>query len=296
MRLFTALLFAVALTVSGCAHTNPRDQMNRSVQTGVARALDGVPIAYDVRGAGEPALVFIHCWSCDRTFWREQVEVFATDHQVVTMDLAGHGESGRNRERWSVSGLAGDVEAVVESLGLERVILIGHSMGGPVALAAAARMPKRAAGVVAVDTLHDVEANWSEQDREQIIGAFEKDFDGAMDRFVRMLVRADVDPQLLEEMVERGQAVDRTAAVDLMRNFADLDLGDLLRAVEVPVRAINAAPAPPFQPATEVEANRKYADFDVVLISDVGHYIQLERPAFFNQRLRETLAELSADR
>jgi pimeloyl-ACP methyl ester carboxylesterase len=85
--------------------------------------------------------VFVHCWACDRTYWREQVDVFAADHQVVTLDLAGHGESGAGRETWTVKGLAGDVQAVVEALDLERVILIGHSMGGPVSRRHAAYAP-----------------------------------------------------------------------------------------------------------------------------------------------------------
>ncbi|HSL83506.1 MAG TPA: alpha/beta fold hydrolase, partial [Thermoanaerobaculia bacterium] len=121
-----------------------------AADTATVEAADGVPIVYEVSGPAEaagPALVFVHCWACDRTYWREQVDVFAADHRVVTLDLAGHGESGAGREAWTVTGLAGDVRAVVEALAreerLERVILIGHSMGGPVSLEAARLMPER---------------------------------------------------------------------------------------------------------------------------------------------------------
>ena len=54
---------------------------------------DGVDIHYEVYGKGEPTLVFIHGWSCDRSYWRAQVEYFAKQYQVITIDLAGHGES-----------------------------------------------------------------------------------------------------------------------------------------------------------------------------------------------------------
>lgn len=277
--------------VAGCAHQ--QSKVRGSVHTAVVSASDGVPIAYDVRGSGEPALVFVHCWSCDRSFWKEQVDVFADDHTVVTLDLAGHGESGSERELWSVTGLAGDVEAVVEALELERVVLIGHSMGGPVALAAAALMPEQVEAVVAVDTLHDAEAEWSEADRAQIVDAFERDFDGTIEQFVPMLVNDGADPALLEMMIAQGKATDRTAAVELMRDFGNLDLPALMAGANVPIRAINAAPSPPFQPATETDNNRKYADFDVVLMDGVGHYVQLERPVIFNDLLRKVLDELS---
>ena len=71
---------------------------------GVAASADGTPIAYEVRGAGEPTLVFVHGWSCDARYWREQVPEFAKRHKVVTLDLAGHGHSGAGRWRWRRRG------------------------------------------------------------------------------------------------------------------------------------------------------------------------------------------------
>lgn len=259
---------------------------------GIAEASDGTRIVYDVRGNGDTALVFVHCWACDRTFWRNQADAFAERYKVVTLDLAGHGESGRDRKEWTVTGLAGDVEAVVRKLGLERVVLVGHSMGGPVSLAAAARMPKRVKAVIAIDTLHDAEAEFPEEQRNQIMAAFEADFEGSIDGFIPMMFRKDADPEMVAMVAKRSKAADRTAVLALMRAFADVDTAALLEDAGVPVRAINAAPAPPLQPATAIETNRKYADFDAVLIENVGHYIQLERPEELNALLRETLEDL----
>src|SRR5262245_51691582 len=58
---------------------------------------DGVPIRYRVYGTGEPALIFIHCWACDSSYWDQQIEPLKTRYTVVTLDLAGHGESGTTR-------------------------------------------------------------------------------------------------------------------------------------------------------------------------------------------------------
>ena len=105
------------------------------------RTDDGLNLVCEVRGQGDTALVFLHGWCGDREYWKHQVDAFAADYRVITLDQAGHGESGKDRKAWSVSGLAGDIEAVIKALGLRRVILVGHSMGGPVALLAAKRMP-----------------------------------------------------------------------------------------------------------------------------------------------------------
>src|SRR6516225_1632434 len=106
-----------------------------------SRGDDGLEIVGEVRGRGDTALVFLHGSCGDREYWKHQVEVFAADYRVVAIDQAGHGESGKERKAWTADGLAGDVETVVKALALKRVVLVGHSMSGPVALLAAKRMP-----------------------------------------------------------------------------------------------------------------------------------------------------------
>jgi pimeloyl-ACP methyl ester carboxylesterase len=93
---------------------------------------DGTRIAYELIGAGRPALVLVHGWSCDRTYWNAQLESLSRDFTVVTVDLAGHGESECGREAWSIAAFGYDVALVVALNGLEDVVLVGHSMGGDV--------------------------------------------------------------------------------------------------------------------------------------------------------------------
>src|SRR5260370_23150658 len=95
------------------------------------RADDGLEIVGEVRGQGDTALVFLHGWCGDREYWKHQVEVFAADDRVVALDQAGHGESGNGRQAWTADGLAGDVEAGVKALCLERVIPLRPSVGWP---------------------------------------------------------------------------------------------------------------------------------------------------------------------
>ena len=101
-------------------------------QTSFVTSPDSIQIAYEVHGAGDPALIFVHGWSCDRSYWKGQLETFSKNFKVVAIDLAGHGESGLGRQAWTIEAFGADVEAVVEKLGLKRVILIGHSMRGDV--------------------------------------------------------------------------------------------------------------------------------------------------------------------
>jgi pimeloyl-ACP methyl ester carboxylesterase len=71
--------------------------------SGVATSRDGIPLAFEVHGAGTPTLVFVHGWSCDRSYWRGQVRPLAARYQTVAVDLAGHGESGVGRRAWTMA-------------------------------------------------------------------------------------------------------------------------------------------------------------------------------------------------
>jgi sigma-B regulation protein RsbQ len=264
--------------------------------TGVVSAADGVPIAYEVRGAGDTAVVFVHCWACNRSFWREQVgPVAAAGYRLVALDLPGHGESGAGRQEWTIAAFAADVEAVVEALDLRRVALVGHSMGGPVSVTAAARMAGRVIGVVCVDTLHDAEFEWPEGMAESIAAQLEADYRAGMESFVPQLFRKGADPQLVRWVIDQAvETSDHAATIALMRAFPAFDSRAALAAAGVPIRCINAAPAGEEGFATRIDVNRKYADFDAVLMEGVGHYIQLERPEEFNRKLLGILASLSA--
>src|SRR6185369_10787554 len=95
-----------------------------------------------------------------------------------TIDLPGHGESGLDRKSWTVENYGDDVKTVVTKLNLKRVVLVGSSMGGPIALEAARRMPDRVVGIVPVDTLQNVDAKLPPDQLEGLFKAMEADFKG----------------------------------------------------------------------------------------------------------------------
>jgi pimeloyl-ACP methyl ester carboxylesterase len=258
------------------------------------RAADGLSIVCEVRGKGDTALVFLHGWCGDREYWKHQVDQFAADYRVVALDQAGHGESGKDRKAWTVSGLAGDVEAVVKALGLKRVILVGHSMGGPVALVAGKRMPGMVVAVVGVDTLQNAEAATPEEAKKRLLEAFDKDFKGTLRSGFNGLLAEKTDPRLKEWIAARAEAQDQKMALGLMRDFFALDTKKLLKEARTPVRCINSAGGYQFFTPTAVETNKKYADYKAVTIEGVGHYPMLEKPAEFNRKLREVLKEFAA--
>ena len=83
-----------------------------------------VSLRYDRAGAG-PAVLFVHGWACNRTFWERQVQALRDRYTVVTVDLRGHGESARPRTGYTVGAMVGDLERIVRALAVSGVALVG---------------------------------------------------------------------------------------------------------------------------------------------------------------------------
>ena len=117
-----------------------------------AASVDGIPLHWTSAGAGAQTLVLVHGWTCDDSSWSGQVPALASKYRVLTLDLPGHGKSGKiDAARFSMDLFARAVEAVRAEAGAERIVLVGHSMGTPVIREYAKLYPRRVAALVLVD-------------------------------------------------------------------------------------------------------------------------------------------------
>jgi len=283
------LVMAVGICLASC-HEAPEQSFEWVA--GSVRSADGVPISYQMAGEGSVSVVFVHGWLCDRGYWKEQLDYFARVHRVVALDLAGHGGSGLNRDEWVLPAFGEDVAAVINGLGLERVVLVGHSMGGPVIVEAARIVPREVIGLVAVDTLQDPDAPGMTPDAMQsFLVPFEENFSDA----VRNLVSAamfvpESDPTLKAWIVEDMASAPPDVGVGALRNtilWATTTRSEALAALRVPVRLINS----PLYPTDSEAANRH--GMNVVIMSGVGHFAMMEDPEMFNALLSSAIADFA---
>ena len=194
----TTLGVAVALV----ALSPPAWAGSKGTVSGTATSPDGVPVRYAAAGKGDPALVFVHCGGCNRGFWDRQMAYFAAKHRVVALDLAGYGQSGVGRKDWTMPAFGQDVVSVVEALDLKRVVLIGHSLGGPAVLEAARRMPGRVAGLVLVDTLVDFEFRLPPEVMEKALSALQADYRATTIAFLSQYMFSASTPEPVKARVQ----------------------------------------------------------------------------------------------
>jgi pimeloyl-ACP methyl ester carboxylesterase len=290
----TLLLLFAAVLLTSCTPTgsvdhesvaSPEVAAQPDIGPGTVTSADGVEIAYTVHHIGDPNLVLIHGWMCDQSYWAEQVPVLAeAAFGVVTVDLAGHGDSGSDRQAWTTASLGVDVKAVLEQLQLERVILVGHSMGGRVALEVARLLPGRVIGIIGVDTLQNADAKLDPDQAEAMLAGFANDFVAACDGFVRSMFGATADTVMIDKIAADMCAGPGLVGTALLRDYVAYDTAAAMQAVGVPVHCVNTDKWP-----TDAAANQKYCDFNVTIIPGVGHFLMQEAPDQLSTALIETV-------
>lgn len=112
----------------------------------------GQRLFYQLSGEQGPPLLFIHGMWGDHSQFAHQVERFAPCHRVLAPDLLGHGQSDKPEMALSMEGFAEQLATLCRQVGLRRVVAVGHSLGGAVAVTLAARHPELVRGVMCLDT------------------------------------------------------------------------------------------------------------------------------------------------
>ena len=113
--------------------------------------LDGLRLYYERAGAGDPELLFVHGWCCDHSAFRPQFEYFARTHAVTALDLRGCGESDCPDGGYTIPDFADDLAGLCAEVGIHKPVVVGHSLGGMIAVELAARHPSVPAALVLDD-------------------------------------------------------------------------------------------------------------------------------------------------
>lgn len=253
---------------------------------------DLVHLEYRVLGRGEPAVILVHGWCENADYWHAQFDALKSHYTVVALDLAGHGASGANRTDWSIASYAADVATIARQIPNAHLVLVGHSMGADVALAAVPRIGARVIGIIAVDALRSVGMPpLAAGEIEAKVAPFRADFVGSTRALVTdQLFEKGADPLLVQKVAYDMSLRSRAVAVPTLEKLLAFDLATVLPSVHVPVYAINSDLAP-----TDAARIRKsLPDFTLDVLPRSGHFLMLEAPQRFNPLLLKDIDALAA--
>jgi pimeloyl-ACP methyl ester carboxylesterase len=261
--------------------------------TQLATEPDGVHIEYRVAGKGDPAIVLIHGWATDANYWNAQIAPLQAKYTVVAIDLAGHGGSTKSRTDWSMEKYGEDVATVVQRIPNQQVILVGHSMGGTVALEAAHTLGNRVIGIIAVDALKSVGLPpLSPSQIQTRVAPFRTDFIGAVRKYVsEELFEKGADPLFVQKVAYDMSLEPPEVGVPSLEALLSMDFTTVLPDIKVPVLAINSD----LGATDDARIRKALPTFKSDVIPHTSHFLMMEVPDEFNPILLRDIDTIARD-
>lgn len=245
----------------------------------------GVRLHYREGGRAHATLpiLFVHGWCSSLRDWQPQARALSRRHPVVRVDLRGHGASEAPRGGYRLREFAADVEAMALALGLERALLVGHSMGGGVVLELARRAPALAAGVVMVDGITGRGRPARELEAHPAITPLAAPgYRAEIESRYRAFFRPSTDPALVERVVASAVRTPQHAALGSIRAIYRDNVAAAGRRVRAPALYVAAST----NRHTHETIQRVVPGAAFAQVVGAGHFAQLEVPAQVNAMLR----------
>jgi pimeloyl-ACP methyl ester carboxylesterase len=237
--------------------------------------VDGAAIHWTSSGTGAQTVIFVHGWTCDESSWREQVPVVSKTHRVITLDLPGHGKSGMPKA-FTMEMFARAVEAVRAEAKVDKVFLVGHSMGTPVIRKYALMYPDHVKGLVIVDGLVQLPG----QPGPGPLPAAILTSPEAMVKGMNLFGPATT-PELQQHILKMLKGAPEATAIGAFAATWDQSQWSDQK-ITVPVLAVFAGTRPV---ATEQSVKSLYPKADYYTIPETAHFLMMEKPIEFNRML-----------
>jgi len=249
---------------------------------------DGVALAYEETGTGDPPILLVHGWCCDHTYsgFAPQFEHFRRRHRVVGVDLRGHGQSDKPEQDYTLAGFADDLVWLCDQLDVKMPVVIGHSLGGAIAIQLASQHPDLPVAIIGIDSpvlMPQQLADEFKSVAESLRGP--SYLEAALQAFDRMFIPTD-NQQRKAQIVESMSLAPQHVMASALEEFLSWDCAAALSACKVPTLLINSGRA--------VEDVNRYREFCPQLIFGqtvgTGHFIQLEAPGQVNAMIERFIS------
>ncbi len=244
---------------------------------------EGMRVHYDNYGKGREALVFVHGWTCNSTFWKANVPAFINDIRVIAIDLPGHGQSDKPQVVYSMDLFARAIDAVLEDARVERATLVGHSMGTPVIRQFYRKYPAKTRALVFVDgSLKPM--GTPESMKEFIAPLRGPDYKDRVEQMLAFLSQGMKSQQTLAEIKASSLATPQHVMVSAMEEMLNPAVWQMQDKINVPTLAIMAA-NPMWSSEYEKFVRELAPGIEYQVWPGVSHFLMMDEPKKFNGTL-----------
>ncbi len=253
------------------------------------RTPDGVRLNYEESGKGTPAVILVHGWASNLRHWEPQVEALAGAHRVLRMDLRGHGGSDVPAGGYTIAQFAEDVAALARSRRVRDAVVIGHSMGGLVALELARQHPELARALVMIDSpLTTGGVTKAALRGHRLMQLLRADWPSGALQLYAGFFQDTRDTDLAARMITEAGEMPRAAGIAAFEGLLTYRVPPAAKRIKQPTLYIAAA-----------KANARWDQLQTLIpqiqfarVVGAGHFLQVESPDQCNPMLREFIARL----
>ena len=198
----TILLIAIVAVTIDCGNAKTNLKMTEKK---IKIRNNQVEINYYQQGKGDTTLLFLHGWCIDKTYWDQQLNNFSKDYNTVAIDLSGFGKSTAHRENWTIEEYALDVNALIDSLDLKNVVIIGHSMSGEIMIQTASLNNPNIIGLVGIDNFKVLDVEFTPEQMKQMTDFFpmlQNNFKNSAPVYADMMLFHPMTPKEIKDRVK----------------------------------------------------------------------------------------------
>ncbi|MDP8211700.1 MAG: alpha/beta hydrolase [Candidatus Zapsychrus exili] len=260
----------------------------------------GIEWYFDTVGRGDP-LLFIHGWGVDRRIWRQQQKHFSRNYNVISVDLPGHGLS--KFKKVELTQIAEDINQILESLDIDKITVVGSSLGGLVALKIYDLFPEGFKRLVFVGSApkfsraDDYPYGLDMEQMRKLGKQIKEDYPSILNIFFRSLFTKQERQTRRYKWLQRFRRDDKPPMQDALIECLDIleveDLREVLREVDIPTQFINGREDTICRQESvniikEILPSARYCFFE-----ECGHFPFLSKAYEFNGLLEEFMRETS---
>lgn len=279
-----ALLVSVTLATFASPGVVSTTVQTASVRKMIVEAkyahLDGARIHYMSYGKGNEALVLIHGWTQNIDSWRDSDVELAKRNRVILIDLPGHGKSDKPQVAYSMDYFARAVDAVLQDAKVKRAVLVGHSMGTPIARQFYRKYPKKTLAIVIVDGALRPFGDKAMMD-QMLAGLRAPTYQNTIDQMMAGMSGSGLATEARERINTSSKATPQYVLVSAMEGMVDASIWGNDK-INVPVLALMAK-NPFFPPNLEQSYGELVPRLEFHMWDGVGHFLMMEKPEEFNQ-------------
>jgi pimeloyl-ACP methyl ester carboxylesterase len=233
-----------------------------------------------------PTLLFIHGLGSSRRCWDLAVNALRREFHCCTLDLYGHGSNRTIPDSITIQQTSAELGDILRTVKWKPALMVGHSLGGLVAVQLALQQPDCADQLVLVDTpTRQVQLGFL---KKMVLSTLRKNFRQAVTKQYTRMIR---DKDLRQELTCAALTTDQAAYLKYMESLLNMDLTDHIKDIQIPVHVWMTRSLAPDKPTLRKvlkqygyshlpEEHRHHTP-------DAGHFVMLEQPEAFVQELKQ---------